>query len=654
MRRIAAIGAIAALLIATAPGAIAEPDVPPPPPPPAAAPPAGSTSIPLTDLGASNAVSFFINRDTAISSLTFPVPNGMTPVELRARLEVPVNLRFANLSVTQGDRTINRQLLPTEDQAEVVIPLNGLQVFDNWITLNFTMSAVPLVDYCWDPSYPIRLVNGSVSFTGVESVPSTVATFLPPVLRKVTIAIPDKPSAAESTAAVQVAAAVANRAGQQPELAVVPLPPGGDRLPAPAAPAERQIIVKEGPDKGLSLQTGPGIPALRVSGPAGDLAAQVNLLSEDSLRYAVSSTATAETLPEQKFVSDSTTLGDLNGSPVTSEALWPRVSVPIDQTRWGHPVGGTSVHLIGSYTPLNRDFGGEVTVSVDREVLDRWPAEDSGVIDRMITIPDSLLTRSTNLEVGIRSTGNPGRCGDHLPVLLRIDPKTTITVEPANPPVPQGFQSVPQALMPRIRIGIGDDTFGDTARAVQIITGLQRASAVPLVTDVIPLQQAITGTDPALLISAGGWDDTTIPLPFSAQQGKVTVSGVNDRGDSIELNLDPAKGFASLQPVYDGQRTVLVATSTGGPGQLDELLRYLAAQPGRWSGLEGRALLSTPGFPPITVPNPPVEYSAPAAAEASQGGDWFWWAVGGVAVLAALGALAILLRARRTEPPALP
>jgi hypothetical protein len=95
--------------------------------------------------------------------------------------------------------------------------------------------------------------------------------------------------------------------------------------------------------------------------------------------------------------------------------------------------------------------------------LARWTGD--GIIDRSLTIPARLIRRSVNLEVAVRATGNPGRCGDHLPIALRIDPASTVQVGTANPPIPRGFQSFPQALMPRIDFGIGEDAFADTVRA---------------------------------------------------------------------------------------------------------------------------------------------------------------------------------------------
>ena len=130
--------------------------------------------------------------------------------------------------------------------------------------------------------------------------------------------------------------------------------------------------------------------------------------------------------------------------------------------------------------------------------------------------------------------------------------------------------------MPRIQIGIGPDTFNDTVRAARIIVGLQRSSSLPLITAVTALQDAINSSEPAVLISADGWNDQSLTLPISADLGKISIDAMNSSGDPTTLNLDPAIRFGSLQTVFDGQRTVLIATSTGDPAQLDELLRWLA------------------------------------------------------------------------------
>ena len=658
MRRIAALAAITSMLLwAAPPRAGAEPPPPSPDTPVQPAPPApdvsaqaplppdgpGEATMRLVDLGVSDTVAFFIRHDTTVTGMAFPVPLGLTPVEMRAKIELPVTLRSGNLTVSQNGRTISRVNLPDADQAEMAIPLRGAEVSGGWVNLTLAMSAFAFDGYCWNDDAPIRLVDAAVKFTGVIAFPTSVSNFLPPTLRRVTIAMPPQPSPAESDGAVQVAAAVAKRSGPMTDIVVVPLPAGRTALDAPAPPLERQVIVKEGGPKGLSLQ-GPGLPSLLISGTGKELADQARLISSDSLVYAASTKAVAEELPEEDLLNDRTTVTDVTRSNnLVNSQLWPRVTIELDQTRFGHPIEAIKLHLLGSFTPLARNFGGELTVSVGDDVLDRWVATEDGVIDRTVTVPNKLIKRFTTIGVQLRTTGEVGNCGDYLPVALRIDGKSTITTTPASPPVPQGIQSLPQALMPRVRFGIGPDTFGDTIRAAQIAVAFQRMSGVALTTEVTSLADAISGGGSAVLIAPDGWKDESIDLPYNTANGKLTVQGVDQKNNSMTLTLDPEVSYSSLQMVFDGQRSLLIATSNGSPQQLDDLLRFLGA--GRWGGINGRAVVSVPGAEPLTVPNPPV---AEPVQPGSQEHGAFWLAAGGIAVIAGIAALLILLRARRS------
>ncbi len=185
-----------------------------------------------------------------------------------------------------------------------------------------------------------------------------MAAFVPPVLRKLTIAVPPRPSQAESNAAIQLAAAMVTKfGGQNPDVFVTPLPEGATSLPTPSAPLERQVIIKEGPDKGLSLQ-GPGIPSLLVSGQGDELTNQARLLADESLRYALSPRAVAGPLQYRlRLAGNATTLAQIDQSELKSVALWPEVGITLDQARFGHPLHAVRLHLIGSYTPVPEQHG---------------------------------------------------------------------------------------------------------------------------------------------------------------------------------------------------------------------------------------------------------------------------------------------------------
>lgn len=648
------LGALAAVVAAAAvwalPPALAEP--PPPPDPvtdpaadtaadaaPVSAPPA-ATTLALTDLGANPTISFGrMNRDNANTSVTFAVPRGLVPVALRARLDLPVTLRFGNVSVNQGDRTISRIGLPPQDGADIVIPLDGVQLSGDFVTLNLRMVALSQDPYCWDNDAPIRFADASISFDGAETAPRSVAEFLPPVLRRVVIAIPARPSLAESTAAVRVATAVAGRNSQKIDIVVVPLPEGGDAVDLPPAPLEREIVVREGPEKGLALQAGSGLPTLVISGRADELPEQVQLLTNDMVRFAAGAKSASGSLIEEQLLPNTTTLAAMDESGVVAQGT---AVIDLNQTKFGEPLRNIRVHLIGSYTPLPGSYGGEVSVGVDGKVIDRWPTTADGVIDKTVTIPDRLVDRAMSLQVSVRTVGDQGDCY-RVSTPLRIDGSTEIVTDGANPPLPQGFQSLPQALMPNVRIGIGPDAFGDTARAARIMVGFQRVSAVPLLTRVTTLEEALGSGGSAVLVSAGGWTQPSLVLPFTAGGGQVNVQGLGADGRPAELTLDQGSRFGSLQTIFDGSRALLVATSNGAPEQLDGLLDWLAAERGRWADLDGSAIIAMPDAEPVTIANPPSGL-APSAGGSSAAASVKWWVIGGAAAVAAAIAVGLLRR----------
>jgi hypothetical protein len=616
-----------------------------------------STTMPLADLGSGPTLEFW--GLTSSQQLTVPVLRGLTPTALNATVELPINLRSGTITVTQDQRTLARLNVPATDQSPIVIPLAGAEVNDNWLTVTLRTYLVPLDGFCLYPESPLRLANGTISYSGVEQAPTTVAHFLPSVLRKLSIFVPQSPSAAESDAAIQLATSAAAHYGRQtPEITVVPLAEGQTAPPTPPQPLERQIVVKEGPDNGLSLQGAGGVPWLLISGALGstdesDTAVLFSGLSE----LALASKASVESLkPNVQLPGSTTTMRELGQPVANATSLQPRVSVALDQTRFGRSVHAVRVHLQGSYTPTPANIGGQITVQIGPETIDHWPTDGHGAIDRWVDVPDRLLQRYTSLDVVLDVASNIGHCGDFYTagsgnqlLTLNISGDTTVQSSPAAPPVPDGMQSVPQALMPRVQVGIEPHSFGDTWRAIEIMVGLQRISAIPIDTAVTSVQQAIDSPNPAVLIAADGWNHSNVVLPVAAAaSGPITVNAVQSDGKPTKLTLDPDLRFASLQTVFNRDRSLLVATSNGAPAQLDELLRLLNSDNKRWQRLKGVAVVFVPGQDPVTVDHSPMP-GGPAAAAQTQSDDfsWLWWLGAGWLAVAVVGAGVIVLRTRR-------
>lgn len=616
-----------------------------------------TTTVALADVGDQSTLSFY--GDTSSTTLTFPVPRGLRPTALNTVVNLPFSITSGTLTATQNDQVISKVGVPIDDLAPVVVPLAGAAVVDDSMTITLKLAALAPAGYCLDQENPIGLINSSVAFEGTEVTPTVVADFLPPVLRLLTIGIPAAPTQSESDAAIRVAADLqAKYRSQSPQIVLVPLADGARSIDGPEQPFERRILIDEGGPDGLSL-VGSDTRQLLISGAPTALSAQARLLTDPSLPLAEAGTVVAGELGrDTPVVGDSTTLTQLGSPDLSNIGVAPQVSIALDQTRFGRPTQGYRIHVLGSHTPVPADIGARMTASVEGEIIDSWSAAGDGGIDHWVDVPDRLIARYTNVVIGIDTSGNTGGCREFRAIDLTVDGRTVVQSTPARPPIPSGFGSLPQALMPELKVGIDPGDFADTDRAAKIVLGLQRLSAVPLRTEVMPLQQAIDSTQSAILVEPDGWTDSSIALPLSSKDRQLTLTGVggDDRGDeqAVTLTLDPAARFGSLQTVLDGQRTLLVATSNGAPERLDDLLRWLQDNPRGWSVLRGNVVVSFEGREPQLVPDRaslsvfgPVSTGPETDPAAQTQRPPIWWLAGGAVAVLVIAVAAYRIGARR-------
>lgn len=589
--------------------------------------------------------------DQGVVSLTVPVPQGLAVGTVDAVVEMPVNVSAATIAAVQDDRVLSRVDVP-RGGGPISIPLRDAKITDNAVAVTVRSYLIANQGYCLDPSNPLRLVGAHVRYTGEELPPRTVSDFLPPVLTQLTLFLPRSPTRAESETAMRLAQAVVAHYGKQyPKVTVTALPDGRDTPPAPSGPLQRQIVVRESPDAGVTLQGDAGVPSLLVSGPADRLMDQARLLSSEMNRLAVSSKAVVGPLRSSPLLPPNvTTLRDLGQLGIHATALAPQVSIGLDQTRFGRAVHGIRAHLRGSYTPLPSSIAGQVVATAGGETIDRWPADNSGSIDRWVSVPDELLMRYTNLVIALDISGNTGRCGEFQPVTLTIDGNSQLETSAATPPWPGGLQAIPQALMPRVAIGF-DGGLDDTRRAVAILVALQRLSALPFDITATSVTQAIASPTAAILINADGWSDRRTTLPVSAgSPNQITVERVDGTPADGTLTLDPTQKFASLQTKYDGSRMLLIATSNNAAEQLDDLLEWINADVPRWSRVTGGALIGIPGREPVVVGTENLRHTDTLVAQSRLPA---WWAAGAAAsvLLLATGALVVRRRTRSRSKP---
>ncbi|MEV6770181.1 hypothetical protein AB0N05_16310 [Nocardia sp. NPDC051030] len=547
-------------------------------------------------------------------TLTLPVLPGLVPSAIVGTIQLPPKIARGTLDVHSGARLLDRVPLPNDPKAPVRLSLAGAEVEDDTITVTLSTALVEEPGTCvidW-LGRPTTLSDPAIVYFGEEVQPTTVADFLPAVLQRLTIYVPSEPTETESAAALSLGTAVIARYNGQPVVVELrKIPAGGQADHAPAF-LERQIAITESSTTGLSLATG-AEPVLTIAGDKNSLPDQIRLLTSDLTKIALATKVRAQSLPAAPQIApEAASLSELGQSQLSSTGFGAvRVDIGIDQARLGRAAKDVRVRLLGNYTPLPNTMNGQITVRVGSHQLDSWPVSGDGRIERWIDIPDEVLGRFTTLSVTLQQTGLAYGCGLEQPITLTIDPDSEVTSRIAKPPVPGGFQALPQGLLPQVDVGLRTPGFADTVRAATILNGLQRLTSVPMRPELVSFDTAVRSSKPAILITANGDVPASIRLPLAESEDVLTVSSHN--AALAELKIDPAMPFGSLQTTWSNNRTVVVATSTNAPEHLDRALAWLDADLDRWTRLEGSVLFQAGDREP--------EFFDPAAAVTGSGGN---------------------------------
>lgn len=602
----------------------------------------------LDDIGSSTSLSF-VGQQAEVS-IAIPVPDGLTPATIRGTTELPAFVTGGVVDVLQGERLLSRTPIGTTPTAGIELPLRGIRVAERAANI-VLRTYLNTEGYCrFDPDNTFRILDTSITYSGTEATPTTVAQFLQPVLRELTIYVPDDVSREEGAAAVNLATAVVANYGTAPVPVTTRSLPRTDMVP-PARPGalQRQVIISTDAPAGLTLQNGPGGPYLSIGGSGDELVAQTQFLASNLAAIALSSSAVAGPSQQAPLLAPKvSTLGDIGvGDQLVTSMAWPSIAFGIDQTRLGRPSDSVRVQLKGTYTSGTGSTS-RLTARIGNTVLASWEGDDTGTYDRWVDVPDGLLSRYTEVTVTLERGDLREGCGTGVRSSLSLDSSGEVTSQPADPPVPGGFGSLPQSLMPRAALAWTKGDVRDVARAVSLATAMQRMSSVPIGFDVESVDDAKAATRPAIIIAADGTGIDDVTLPVSADGSTLDITTL--AGDRASVTLNPGIDYGAIQVARADGHTLLVATSTDDVGDLDALLQWLDADPQRWSGLQGNAILQVAGQQPVMVPTSSA--SGRSAVSRSGSGGWSVAIVAAVAVGAALlaaavGALVVLLTRRR-------
>ncbi|WP_092802627.1 hypothetical protein [Rhodococcus globerulus] len=606
-------------------------------------------AISFTELGRGTDVLFSENDEPVNVSL--PIPDGLTATALVGTITAPTDFSRGWIEVSADGRPVSRIDFDAGQVGQglpVSVPLAGLPVVDRSIVVSMIGHLVPVDDRCYDRSQyqPLALRGTAIVYDGAEQQPSTVSNFFPPILRKATIFLADSSSPAQQSAALLLSTSIVNRYGSQPDAVVLAELPAGQALPDNVPGLfERNILLGDEGEGGIDLVAGPsGSPVLRVVGDDKSLVPQVNLLAANFSSFWAASQALAA--PEKAVAEisrDVVSVGDLKLGTLTASGLEHiELLVPFSQSQLGRAMKNVSVRMIGTYVPMPSTRSAELSFSVGDRSLDSRAVDNSGRFDVEFTIPEELVTRDMTITAALDVAGD-FQCGTSHGSSLTIDPASTITSNLANPPIPGGFQSLPQSMLPTIEVGTTRGDFSDIVRAQRVLVQMQRLSYLPLQPRVQSFADAASSPLPAVLIAADGTlpagIDIALPME-TADQGLLRLRG-------LEFNAS----YGSIQVAAIPNHEIVVLTSNGDATDVDNMLNWLEVDKTRFGKLSGDVLVAPRDVAPfdISVNVAPSGSSQSSDENNGMSRNAIGVIMGGTALLIILAVGGVLVTRRRSK-----
>ena len=300
----------------------------------------------LTDLGQNSTLSFYgIRAPPLLSSRCRTVGSGISQHDGEFSVRDPLQ-DFVGVS---GRRVIAKLGLPLADQTPLVIPLARVEVVDNAVNLTMKLAAMPDDQYCLDWYNPVGSSTARSHLRELKSRPPPSPTSFRRSCARVTIAIPSRPLPSG-----------VRHGGSARDLVDLAVPQAGPcrsvsfpfRTGQPPSMRRRSCWNARSSSKKVRTRDcrSSAAPVFRVARHRSpdNIEAQARFLTDGSIRLAVSGKAVAGAMhAKPPLPGDVTTLKALGQPNLSSVGVSPRVSIELDQTKFGHSTQGYRLHLMG-------------------------------------------------------------------------------------------------------------------------------------------------------------------------------------------------------------------------------------------------------------------------------------------------------------------
>ncbi|HXF68348.1 MAG TPA: hypothetical protein VNK89_00950 [Thermoflexus sp.] len=608
----------------------------------------GQWLFPLSPLGVSEPV--VLAGPSAEQTVSIPVPKGLRPIRLFARVRSSPGAIGASLQIRHEGRTLQWVRLTTSEM-RVVIPLEEAQVVSSRLLLLLRLEASELASDCAAPErIRVELDRLEVEMEGALEPPDQVAEFWPPVLRALHIQLPDPPSPEEAMVALRLAALGARlAAGHLFTLTV-------SSTAAPPFPVDdpwsRWVrISRDGtPRLALAPSEAGRMPILEIAGPPGSLEASLEALIAYPEAFQAPSIFAVEGAPPRSVLGDLIPLAALGYPQIQmSGSGTMETTIFFSQADLGGPVRGVELRLAGRATPIPPGGQAQLLVLLNGGLVYAEPVA-GGSFDRWISMPDGLLRRDNNLVVRVVYTPPGGECrvGVH-PITVFIDGASYFQFQKGTH-LPAGFERLPQGLLPTFTVGLDPLNPETIEAAAQLIAVLQRTTRTMLIPRVQAWPEAIAASGPLLLVTLDPGKVSALRPPLDPRPFRVIDV---DGRELFRMEID--RPFAVMEAFHSGGREILLLTRHGDRPDLRGIERALDPQLG-WYGLTGDVWIWPDGEAPVAMRlrGGGLRVVPLAPSSALRWEKIRFWVMGAALIGAVLFLLWIYPRVVRKAPPGSP
>ena len=575
----------------------------------------GNWIIPLVRAGVSQSLELNANIDP--TELDLPLPAGLRPLELRGTWEPNDATKESTFEAKIGLREFSVSS-PSRKPQPFAFGLEGLTTPGNTASTLGAVFALKTNDDnndCIEPTRVPPVVRDlRLVLSGEPTSPTTIAEFLPPILDRIVIDVPEKFDNAVAEGVLKLTARLVAKYSDQP----VSISIRATNAPAlTAEPFTRHFRIVGAAKPMLRLKTGKDT-TLEVHGNGTSFDDTVEFIGSPAFTTAFSTQVTLTDKSKAEKTPKRARLIKINLDQLRRVLAAQGVNrTRVQFTARQSDVGGPSVRL-------RLEISGRVVAisGPTRKATVRLSANGRALASSEIALGDGFklvgaiepaaMRRENEIIIESDAILDPNgrniQCGGAGAVIrLELDPDSSVTNEPGVA-VAAGFDRFPQALWAGFDVAMAPAKLEQLAAAAEVIGALQEQAQPVLRANVVDWSAGSTKT---VTLWVGGDKAQVTRLRPPLVPGPLTIDspGVLVAGGPSAKSISALEAFET-----DGVDQLLIATS-GQKSDLLTLAKSVRLQNSGWTRLRGDVLVLAGGQTRMAQIRPGTRVPLPAFAE---------------------------------------